>query len=324
MLTLPELDVHFPTTAAEAVHLATTLPRARYIAGGTDLMPNLKHRLYDVEHLIGLSRIDMGGVDSEGDHLVLGAGITLDVLSADATVKEAVPALAEAAALVGGPLHRSRGTLGGNVMLDTRCLFYNQTEAWREALGFCLKRSGDYCHVIGSKKTCVAAQSSDTVPMLVALGATLGLVTPDGPLEVAIADLYSQDGRTGKHLRVPDTSLLTTIRVPARPASVFRKVRRRNAIDFPQLNVAIVARSEGGTVSDLRIVVGAVMPKPKLLRKMELAVGTTLDDDVIAVLSEAAFKQVRPQTSIQGDVGWRREMARVEVKRGLEALRQRL
>jgi len=321
---MPEFQVHLPRTAEEAVSLRVRLPDSMYVAGGTDLLPNLKHGLAHPQHLVSLSQLgDFAGISfDDTNHLVIGAGTTLQVLAEDSVVRSALPSLAQAAGLVAGPQHRRMGTIGGNVMLDTRCLYYNQSEAWRNALGYCLKAEGDWCHVIGSKATCVAANSADTVPVLLAAQATLHYIDADGPQVLPIVDLYQQNGMDNHS--IPKTALLTEIRVP-RPAtghrSVYRKVRARNAIDFPQLGLAAHAQFQGETCTSLALWVSAIMPKPKQIKRLDPALQSNLSDDTIDTIAEQVYKQVRPQTSIQGEPAWRRHMARVETKRALIQLR---
>lgn len=322
---MPEFEVHKPRSVAEAVALRSSLPDAMYIAGGTDLLPNLKHHLHAPKHLVSLAGVaGFVGIERLDDGtLKIGAGTPLQQVADSAEVRRLAPALATAAGLVAGPQHRVMGTLGGNVMLDTRCLFYNQTQHWRSSLGFCLKKEGTWCHVVGSKATCVAAQSSDTVPALIVLGARLA-VDDGAPREVALDDLYQQDGRFEEVHALAAHALITTIVVPPQAPgqrSVYRKVRTREAVDFPQLGVAIAAAFDGDRVTALKACVGAILPKPRVLKGFEVGVGTTLDDPTIEALAEAAFKQVRPQRNIHGDPAWRRHMVRVEVRRGLETLR---
>jgi len=325
MLRLPEFEVHQPKTSSEAVQLRSSLAESMYIAGGTDLLPNLKHRLHSPKHLVSLGQLEgFSGIHKDTAGFRIGAGTSLHALATDPLVHSEFPGLAAAAASVAGPQHRRMGTIGGNVLLDTRCLFYNQSLPWRQALGFCLKKDGDWCHVVGSKATCVAAQSSDTVPMLIALGATLRFQGVDAEFSVSIEDLYEQDGRYDRVHSVPDTALLTEVLIPPPPSghrSVYRKVRQREAIDFPQLGVGIAASFEEEVCTSLRVVVGALMPKPRVLKGMEAGVGVLWEDALIAQLAQEAYSQVRPQRNVHGDPGWRRHLARVEVERGLRSLR---
>ncbi|MEO0605576.1 MAG: FAD binding domain-containing protein [Myxococcota bacterium] len=325
MLRMPAFDVLRPSTVDEAVAMRREHPTSRYVAGGTDLLPNLKHGLDAPSHLISLDRVaGLGGVRTEDAAIHIGARTTIHALATDPTVQQQLPGLAQAASTIAGPQHRRMGTVGGNILLDTRCLFYNQTEAWRTAVGFCLKKDGQWCHVIGSPKACVAAQSSDSVPMLTALGATVHFATADGPAAVPLAELFTTDGRREEHRTVPDEALLTEVSVP-RPGdghrSVYRKVRAREAVDYPQLSVALAGTFDGEVCRSLTVVLGAMLPQPKVLRGTDALVGAAISDEAAEAFAERAFKQARPQPQIHGDPEWRRQLARVETHRGLIELR---
>lgn len=308
------------TARSYAEALAHYSPDAMYLAGGTDLLPNLKHRIFQPKTVIDISGIT-GAVRHEGGALVLGAGLRLDQLADDPQVKALLPPLAQAAGLVAGPQIRSMGTLGGNVLLDTRCLYYNQTEFWRKSLGYCLKAEGTWCHVVGGPKTCVATQSSDTVPVLLALDATLRLLGPAGARELKIRDLYRFNGMD--HLQLHKGELLTEVVVPL-PGPGFRgsyqKLRTRASIDFPQLGLAITGHFDGNIAQDLQIVVGAVNPQPKPVRGLDAFYGQPLDDAAIGAIADLVYKQTRPQGSVHGSEAWRRQMAVVFTRRGLQAL----
>ncbi|MEN0061985.1 MAG: FAD binding domain-containing protein [Myxococcota bacterium] len=325
MLRMPAFDVLRPTSVDEAVALRRQHPASRYVAGGTDLLPNLKHGLDAPTHLVSLSHVEgLAQITATDEAIRIGARTTIHTLATDPIVQTELPGLAQAASTIAGPQHRRMGTLGGNVLLDTRCLFYNQTEAWRTAVGFCLKKDGQWCHVIGSPKACVAAQSSDSVPMLIALGATVHFATPDGPAEIELSSLFTTDGRRESHRTVPAEALLTEVVVPRpRPGhrSVYRKVRARNAVDYPQLSVAFAGTFDGTTCQSLRVVLGAMLPQPKVLKGSETLVGTEITDEAATAFAERAFKQARPQPQIHGDPEWRRHLARVETYRGLLELR---
>ncbi len=293
---------------------------AMYVAGGTDLLPNVKHRIFKPSRLVSLSGIP-GGI-SLGESLVIGATTTLQAVADDPAVRALVPPLAEAAASVAGPQIRNMGTLGGNVLLDTRCLYYNQTEHWRASLGYCLKAEGTWCHVVGGPKTCVAAQSSDTVPVLLSLDARLRLLGPGGARELAIRDLYRFNGMD--HLAIDNGELLTDVVVP-RPAVDFRgsyqKLRTRDSIDFPQLGLAIAAEVHENVLGKLEIVVGAANPQPKPVRGLDAFAGAAIDGTTAEAIADLVYKQTRPQGSVHGGEAWRRQMARVMARRGLMKLR---
>jgi 4-hydroxybenzoyl-CoA reductase subunit beta len=291
--------------------------RAMYVAGGTDLLPNLKHRIVRPTLLIDLAGI-AGTVRRDADTLVLDAGLRLADLATNPLVLQYLPPLARAASLVAGPQIRNMGTLGGNILLDTRCLYYNQTEFWRQALGFCLKAEGTWCHVVGGPKTCVAAQSSDTVPVLLALDARLRFV--DGA-EVAIRELYRFNGMD--HLKLAPGALLTEVRVPSpRPGfrGSYEKLRTRDSIDFPQLGLAVTGHWEGRTPRTLDIVVGAANPQPKPVRGLDPFLGAPLATASIDAIADLVYQQTRPQAAVHGDPAWRRQMAAVFTRRALSRL----
>ncbi len=321
MLRMDGFTYRHATSWAHALELWSAHPDARYVAGGTDLLPNVKHGIFKPRTLVGLSGI-AGGVELRDDSVKIGAATRLADLAEHPDVQRLLGPLATAAALVASPQIRAMATLGGNILLDTRCLYYNQTESWRQALGYCLKAEGTWCHVIGGPKTCVASQSSDTVPVLLALDAKLHLLGPSGAREVAIRDLYRFNGMD--HLAIEPSELLTDVVVP-RPGAGFRgsyqKLRTRDSIDFPQLGVAVCGEWAGDTATRLEIVIGAASPQPKPLRGLEAFLGRPLDDAAVLEIAALAHKQTRPQDSVHGGAAWRRQMAAVFVRRALTALR---
>ncbi len=290
------------------------------IAGGTDVVPNLKHRLFEPEHLISLRSVaELRGIHVENGALVIGAGETLSAVSAHPLVREHTPSLADAAHHVAGPQLRNSGTLGGNVCLDTRCTYYNQTHFWRKSLGFCLKKDGDVCHVTRVGKKCVAAHSADTPPVLMTLGAELELASPRGTRTVPVADFFVADGIQNTR-RDPD-EILTRITVPLVEGQRggYAKLRQRKAIDFPLLTVAVSAvTGEDGTITDVRGVVTALGSRPKSLTGWDaIAVGQPWSDELVDALAERAHKQCRPLENIIVDPEWRRAMIPIYVKRAL-------
>ena len=325
MLRLPPFRYHRPTTAAEAVdllgeHAGDVMP----VAGGTDLIPNMKHRLFEPGHLVALKGIEeLKGIREEGGVLRIGAGETLTSVATNSDIQGLFPALADAAAHVAGPQLRNMGTIGGNLCLDTRCTYYNQTEFWRGALGYCLKKDGTVCHVTKVGKKCVAAHSADTPPVLMVLGATAILHGPDGVRELPVRDFFVADGILNTR-RAPG-ELVTEIRVPL-PARGFRsayaKLRQRKAIDFPLLTVAVSAELEDdGVVRSLKGVVTALGSKPRELSGWDdLATGHVLDGALIEDLAARAHKQCHPLENIIVDPEWRRAMVPVYVRRALREL----
>ena len=328
MLRLPTFELHEPTTVEEACGLLSTHgATARVLAGGTDLLPNLKHELYDCEHVVSLGRIgDLHGVRVEGDELLIGAMTPLAEVAASPEVRAHAPALAQATSLVAGPQHRQMGTLGGNVMLDTRCQWINQSYFWRSALGFCLKKDGTVCHVVEGGKRCVAAASNDSAPTLMTLGATLELAAAAGSRRLAVDELFIADGidnkSTGPH------ELLTTVRLPLRGEGhrgAYGKLRERGSIDFPLLGIAVrLELTADGTVEDADLCVVALQARPVRVKQVaELLAGTrvgTADfDDAVQRVAERAHKQCKPLDNIPGDMHHRRRMVPVYARRTLQA-----
>ncbi|MFT5052413.1 MAG: 4-hydroxybenzoyl-CoA reductase subunit beta [Chlamydiales bacterium] len=331
MLRLPKFELSEPTTVAEVIaQLVAGGDRAQIIAGGTDLVPNMKHGLFEPELVVSLERVEaLRGIragSASDEPMVIGAMTRISEVAASELVRERAPALAQAASLIAGPQLRTMGTLGGNVMLDTRCQWYNQTYFWRKSLGFCLKKDGELCHVVAGGKKCVAAASNDSAPALMTLGATLLFVGPDGEREVAISDLWKADGIVNK--KTLPHEVLTEIRIPAQAPGhrgAYGKLRDRESIDFPLLGVAArIDLDANGKVADADMVVVALAARPVRLKKVaETLAGTTPgEDDFVAAaraVAEAAFKQCHPLANIPGDDDYRREMVRVYVRRTLLA-----
>jgi len=331
MLRLPQFDLSEPTTVDEVIaQLVAHDGRAQIIAGGTDLVPNMKHGLFEPEHVVSLERVEaLRGIHASGAEdqpMVIGAMTRISEVAASELVRERAPALAHAASLIAGPQLRTMGTLGGNVMLDTRCQWYNQTYFWRKSLGFCLKKDGELCHVVAGGKKCVAAASNDSAPALMTLGATVVFVGPDGEREIPIDDLWKADGIVNK--KTLPHEVLTEIRIPAQAAGhrgAYGKLRDRESIDFPLLGVAArVDLDSGGKVADADLVAVALAARPvRLKRVSETLAGTTPGSDdfleAAKAVAAAAFKQCHPLANVPGDADYRREMVPVYVRRTLLA-----
>lgn len=325
MLRLPPFRYHRPDSVQAAVALlAEHGADARPIAGGTDLIPNMKHGLFEPGHLVALNGIaGFKDIIVGDDEITIGAGVTLAALSVHPEILALLPSLADAAGHVAGPQLRVRATLGGNVCLDTRCTYYNQTHFWREALGFCLKKDGDTCHVTRVGKKCVAAHSADTPPVLATLGASVDLTGPDGDRSIPVEDFYIADGIW--NTRRDPADIVTRIRIP-RPATSHRmayaKLRQRQSIDFPLVTVAAWADAPAADrVTDLKIMVTALGSRPKFLTGLtEIVAESIWGDEVIDAVAERAFKQCHPLENIIVDAEWRRAMVPVYVRRALRQL----
>ncbi|HSG08379.1 MAG TPA: FAD binding domain-containing protein [Longimicrobiales bacterium] len=326
MLRLPPFRYHRPSSLDEAVallgeHVGDVMP----VAGGTDLIPNMKHRLFEPGHLVALKGIpELRGVRQEDGYLRIGAGETLSAVASDPAVLSRFPALADAAGHVAGPQLRNMGTIGGNLCLDTRCTYYNQTEFWRQALGYCLKKDGTVCHVTKVGRKCVAAHSADTPPVLMVLGAVAVLRGPGGRREIPVRDFFLADGIS--NTRRDPSELVTEIRIPLEAAarrSAYAKLRQRKSIDFPLLTVAVSADMDpDGTVRSVEGVVTALGARPRELTGWsDVAGGRRLDEQLMEELAQRAHKQCHPLENIIVDPEWRRAMVPVYVRRALEQLR---
>ncbi len=302
MLRLPWFEHRAPRSVAEAAKiLAGEGPRAMLIAGGTDLLPNMKRRHQSPQVLVSLRQV------SELKKLngTFGAGLTLsEVTRSDKTAT----ALRQAAAQVATPHLRNMGTLGGNLCLDTRCTYYNQTYEWRKAIDFCLKKDGKTCWVATASKRCVAVSSTDTAPALIALNAAVTLVSTRGEREIPVASLYQNDG-IDYLSRTPD-EILTEVRIPSGWKSTYWKLRRRGSFDFPILGVAAALKLDGDTVTEARIALGAVASRPFLVEKAgEFLKGKRLTDEVIAQAAELVANRAKPMDNTDMDLYWRKEVA---------------
>lgn len=325
MLRLPKFDVAEPTSVEEAVQILKQHDgRAKPMAGGTDLMPNMKHEIATPDVVVGLWRIPtLKGVTVEANRIRIGALTTLHDLAADETILEHTPALAEAAGAVAGPQLRRMGTIGGNVCLDTRCVYINQTYFWRSALGFCLKKDGTVCHVVKGGRRCVAAASNDTAPVLMTLGATLVVHSAAGERHIPIDQFYTTDGIFNQARGVDDVVTAIELDVPkGRTVAGYAKLRTRAAIDFPELGVAVLARLDGEVIEHVDVCVTALASRPVRVKlDVDSLKGRPLDKATIDQIANVAYKRCKPLTNIATDPAYRREMVPVFVRR---AFRQAL
>lgn len=329
MLRLPSLEVHKPRSLAGVLALlAERGSEAMLLAGGTDLLPNLKHRLFEPSALVSLAAVEeLRGVETLPDGTTsIGAMESLARLAEHPLLRERAPALTQAVGLVSGPQLRNMGTLGGNVMLDTRCQWYNQTYFWRKALGFCLKKDGSLCHVVEGGKHCVAAASNDSVPALMTLGARLRIESAAGVREVAVDDFWTSEGVFNK--RIAHGEVLTRILLPPVPSGhrgAYGKLRDRGSIDFPLIGVAArLDASEAGEIEHADVVLIALQARPvRVRRATELLRGKPLQGEefrrAAREVAAQAHKQCHPLPNIPGDHEYRREMVPVYVRRTLEA-----
>lgn len=330
MLRLPQFEVIAPTTIDEVVEALQTTPSARLIAGGTDLLPNLKHGLHAPSRLISLGRVRaLRGIkrDDGAGVLRIGAGVRLAEIAVDRSVAEHFPSLTIAAGSVASPPIRNSATIGGNVNLDVRCRYVNQSEFWREGVGGgCLKSEGDVCHVVPKGRNCVAAMSSDNVPVLISLGASLLLIGPGGRREVLMADYYRADGL--RHTKAEPGEMTTEIRIPlpTTPRRVdYVKWAVRRSIDYPLVSVALRfdldVDAADAMIREVRVVVGVLGAKPRQVARLEGIIGKRMNDPEVAQeVSEAAFKQCKPLANVPYEPAYRRQMIRVYTRRSIVAM----
>ena len=318
MMRLPWFDFREPRSVAEAAKiLAGEGPAAMLIAGGTDLIPNMKRRHQSPKTLVSLRGVQ----ELKKANGALGAGLTLTELVDSPAVREKHRGLWQAAAQVATPHLRNMGTLGGNLCLDTRCNYYNQSHEWRQAIDFCLKKDGQTCWVATASKRCVAVSSTDTAPALIALGAAVRLVSAQGEREVPLAALYNNDGIDYLSRR-PD-EILTEVSVPQGWTSSYWKLRRRGSFDFPVLGVAAAAQlGPDGEVLQLRLALGAVASRPFLVDKAgDKALGRKLGDDVIGEVAAAVASRAKPMDNTDMDLYWRKDVVASFVGHALRELR---
>ncbi|MEZ5319543.1 MAG: FAD binding domain-containing protein [Vicinamibacterales bacterium] len=324
MIRLPRFTYHAPRTLAEvASRLADAPGETMLLAGGTDLVPNMKRRQQVPRVVVGLKRVEgLRGIRN-GTGFTIGAGTTLTDLVRDDRVRAGCPGLWQAAAQVATPHLRNSATIGGNLCLDTRCTYYDQSYEWRQAIDFCMKKDGETCWVATSSPKCLAVSSTDTAPMLQALGATVRLVSASGERTVEVADLYRNDGMAYLTRR-PD-EVLADVAVPPQDGwrSAYWKLRRRGSFDFPVASAAVAARIDPeGRVEQIRIVLGAVASRPMASPAAEALIeGEVLGDDLIARAADVASGVAKPMDNTDYELVWRKKMVRALIGYALRDVR---
>ena len=323
MHALPEFELRRPASLAEAAALLGGEPAARLVAGGTDLLPNLRRGLERPRVLVDLSGLPgFDAVDDEAEGgATLGAGLTLAAIADDATIASRWPALVDAARAAAAPGHRTAATLGGNLCQDTRCVFYNQSEWWRASNDYCLKRGGDTCHVAPTGNRCHAAFSGDLAPVLLALGAQVEVLSARGARWQPMAQLYRDDGAA--HLTLEPGELLARVRLSAAAPGLvcaYRKARVRGGIDFPLAAVAVALKLEGGSIASLAIALSGTNSHPLLLAGTQELAGLPVDDALVARVGKLVAQQVSPMRSTATPSNYRRQVATALVQRLLREL----
>lgn len=322
MLRLPPFRYLAPHRLDEAAQmLEQEGEQAMLVAGGTDLYPNMKRRQFTPPVLIGLRNIpelkNINGSPEQGVHI--GASITLTTLSEHPMLRLHYPALTTAAGSVSTPQLRNAGTIGGNILLDTRCNYYNQTEFWRNSIGYCMKKDGDICLVAPSSPRCWAISSADTAPVLVSLGASVRLISVRGERVVPIRDLFRDDGMH-PYTKAVDEILSEVILPPVNGwQSVYLKLRRRGSFDFPILGVAVaLRRNTDGSIDDARITLGAVASHPvEATDAAALLVGQHLTPETIDKVATLAAKRAKPLDNADLTMNYRKQVTTTYIRRAL-------
>jgi 4-hydroxybenzoyl-CoA reductase subunit beta len=326
-LSLPEFRLLRPRSVEEAIEcLAKHGGNLRVLAGGTDLIPSMRQKLFEPEYVLDLRAI--GGLREikplPDGGIEIGALVTHRAIERSQFLRQHYPVLTEAAMTVASPVLRNMGTIGGNICLDTRCLWYNQSLTWRKGCGFCIKKDGDICHVAPGGTKCWATFSGDTPPALLCLQAEIEIASPAGIRRLALSDFYTGLGDSYRNLQ--PNELLTRIFLPGSCADyrgVYRKLRVRGSIDYPLAGVAVVMRRCNGHVSDARIGITAVNPAPLLVKgATELLVGKAVDDALAESAGDLAARMSKPLTTSALTPEYRREMIRVFTKRAVLAAAQ--
>lgn len=320
---IPGTAISRPRSVRDAVEILSAMgPDAMIIAGGTDVVPNLQMRLFSPKVLVDIKPIRaLSGITEQNGGAHLGALTTLAEIQGSAFLRARYPALVSAASVVAGPLQRNMGTLGGNLCLETRCRWYNQSQFWRASLGGCLKKDGDVCHVAPRGTKCWAVWSGDTAPALLTLDAEVEIAAKDGLRRLPLGQFYRNDGINRIHLAPGE--LVTGVYLPARTANrrgTYQKLRVRNSIDFPLAGVAVTLDvDDSGICRDARVVVNAVNPAPLLVpQAAEWLVGQRYTRGLVERVAHAAITVGKPLTTSALTPVYRREMLRVFTRRALE------
>ena len=322
---LPKFEYRVPREIAEAVKImAAAGPEGQFVAGGTDLYPNMKRRQQTPRTVISVMRLaELNQITGDGSSGIrIGASVTLTDIVEHPLINRDYPVVAHAARTISTPILRNMGTVGGNLLLDTRCNYYDQNYEWRKGINFCLKKDGDVCWVAPGSSKCWAVQSSDLVPVMVAIGAKLRFASTLGERVVDAAGLYNDDGIDYLHKR-PD-ELLVDIHLPPTNGwlASYQKLRRRGAFDFPVLGVAAWIKADSTRiVSEARIVLGGIAPSPLEVKEAEQAlIGQPLDSKHIYAAAEAAYNKARPLDNTDFVMNWRKQMTRQYTIKALQQL----
>jgi len=346
MMRAPMFRYHRARNIKDAAAALAAEQDAMLLAGGTDLVPNMKRRQQTPAVVIGIRHLPALRRLRNGSGLSIGACVSLTDLAESRKIQAQYTALARAAGSVATVHLRNMGTLGGNLCLDTRCNYYNQNHEWRQAINYCMKAPAgtgghactspdgtSICWVATSSPRCWAVSSTDTAPALIALGAEVSLVSSAGERRIPLEQLYRNDGMA--YLTKARDELLTQVHLPPignrQPAtgplrSTYRKLRRRGSFDFPVLGVAAAIRfsangnRQSAMVESARVVLGAVASYPLLLEESATLVGKPLNDEVIREFAESVARHARPMDNTDFELGWRKKVVKIYVADALREL----
>jgi 4-hydroxybenzoyl-CoA reductase subunit beta len=303
---MPAFRVFRPRGLADAMAVRRDQPGSAFLAGGTDMLVNMRHGLSASTLLIDISRLsELNGIEIESSGIRIGAGVHIATIEKHPLIVHQYRALAEAAAAVAGPGHRRMGTLGGNLCLDTRCVYYNQSEWWRHANQYCLKHRGDTCHVAPQGNRCHASYSGDLAPALMALGAEIEIAGPARWRRIPLQALYVEDGRA--HLTLAPGELIVAVRLPAgSPNSSYAKVRVRDAIDYPLAGVAVALAMKNGKLDQLRVALTGTNSRPFILEDTDSLLDQPVDEAMLRQIGRLVQKQVQPMRTTIASAQYRR------------------
>jgi 4-hydroxybenzoyl-CoA reductase subunit beta len=322
-VSLPSFQLLRPKMLTDAVSIMSTYSdQVKVIAGGTDLLPSMKQKLFTPPYVLDLRGVgELRGIYETADGVSIGALTTLAEIEHSSLIQRDYPVLYHAVKTVASPVLRNMGTLGGNICLDTRCLWYNQSLLWRKSCGFCLKKDGDLCHVAPSSNTCWAAFSGDAAPALLCLAADIEIAGPDGVRRVPLSEFYVNDGIVRLHLSPQE--LVTRIYLPEASKGwngSYQKLRVRGSIDYPLAGVAVALKLRDGRVEDARMAITAVNPAPHLVKDVDARlVGMQVSEELAEAVGELAARSAKPLTTSALTPEYRREMVKVFAKRALLA-----
>jgi len=323
-LSLPEFKLLRPRTVDEATgYLAKYASNVRVLAGGTDLIPSMRQKLFEPRYVLDIRHIpELKGILRRIEAGVeIGALTTLTAVERSDFLRQHYPVLTEAARTVASPLLRNMGTIGGNICLDTRCLWYNQSLTWRKGCGFCIKKDGDLCHVAPGGSKCWAVFSGDTPPALLCLNAEIEIASPAGRRRVPLREFYT--GLGDEYRKLNPNELLTRVFLPESSADylgIYRKLRVRGSIDYPLAGVAVVLKRSNGHVADAQLAITAVNPAPLLVKGVSrLLEGRPIDESLAEAVGDLAARTAKPLTTSALTPEYRREMIRVFTKRAVLA-----